>query len=162
MEEIVQATKNFDKTAILGESSLYGAVSFMTSCVFSPSNSKTLLVIFQLYKGTLENGTKVAIRCLPSSKKYSIRNLKLRLDLLAKLRHPNLVCLLGHCIDCGGKDDYSVEKVFLIYEYIPNGNFQSCLSGLKIKTLLRFSQKKLEISDKFFVGFLQMIVGVRL
>ncbi|RID43905.1 hypothetical protein BRARA_I00739 [Brassica rapa] len=106
LEEIVQATKNFDKTAILGESSLYGT----------------------LYKGTLENGTKVAIRCLPSSKKYSIRNLKLRLDLLAKLRHPNLVCLLGHCIDCGGKDDYSVEKVFLIYEYIPNGNFQSCLS----------------------------------
>ncbi|KAJ4878556.1 Leucine-rich repeat protein kinase family protein [Raphanus sativus] len=106
LEEIVQATKNFDKTAVLGESSLYGT----------------------LYKGTLENGTKVAIRCLPSSKKYSIRNLKLRLDLLAKLRHPNLVCLLGHCIDCGGKDDYSVEKVFLIYEYIPNGNFQSCLS----------------------------------
>ncbi|KAF2537830.1 hypothetical protein F2Q68_00018988 [Brassica cretica] len=87
-----------------------------------------LTKILKLYKGTLENGTKVAIRCLPSSKKYSIRNLKLRLDLLAKLRHPNLVCLLGHCIDCGGKDDYSVEKVFLIYEYIPNGNFQSCLS----------------------------------
>jgi hypothetical protein len=106
LEEIVKATKNFDKTMILGESSLYGT----------------------LYKGNLENGTKVAIRCLPSSKKYSIRNLKLRLDLLAKLRHPNLVCLLGHCIDCGGKDDYSVEKVFLIYEYIPNGNFQSCLS----------------------------------
>ncbi|CAN8264524.1 unnamed protein product [Cochlearia groenlandica] len=106
LEEIVKATKNFDKTTILGESSLYGT----------------------LYKGNLENGTKVAIRCLPSSKKYSIRNLKLRLDLLAKLRHPNLVCLLGHCIDCGGKDDYNVEKVFLIYEFVPNGNFQSCLS----------------------------------
>lgn len=38
LEEIVQATKNFDKTAILGESSLYGTVSFMTSLVFSPSS----------------------------------------------------------------------------------------------------------------------------
>ncbi|CAA7034951.1 unnamed protein product [Microthlaspi erraticum] len=119
LEEIVKATKNFDKTAILGESSLYGT----------------------LYKGNLENGTKVAIRCLPASKKYSIRNLKLRLDLLAKLRHPNLVCLLGHCIDCGGKDDYSIEKVFLIYEYIPNGNFQSCLSDDSFGRAMNWSER---------------------
>ncbi|XP_010519516.1 PREDICTED: probable inactive leucine-rich repeat receptor-like protein kinase At3g03770 [Tarenaya hassleriana] len=105
LEEIRIATNDFDKAAIMGEGS-YGT----------------------LYKGHLENGMKVAIRCLPSSKKYSIRNLKLRLDLLAKLRHPNLVCLLGHCIDSGGRDDYSVEKVFMIYEYVPNGNFRSCLS----------------------------------
>lgn len=94
----------------------------------------------------------MAIRCLPSSKKYSIRNLKLRLDLLAKLRHPNLVCLLGHCIDCGGKDDYSVEKVFLIYECIPNGNFQSCLSGLilfKAQFFVGSSTKRFDISEEY-------------
>ncbi|KAJ6760890.1 hypothetical protein OIU79_025686 [Salix purpurea] len=80
-----------------------------------------------LYKGTLENGTQVAIRCIPSSKKYSMRNLKLRLDLLAKLRHPHLVCLLGHCID-GGEQDYTVNKVFLVYECVSNGNFRAYLS----------------------------------
>ncbi|KAJ4868873.1 Leucine-rich repeat protein kinase family protein [Raphanus sativus] len=97
--------------------------------------------LFSLYKGTLENGTKVAIRYLPSSNKCSIRNLKLRLDLLAKLRHPDLVCLLGHCIDCGGKDDYSVEKVFLIYEYIPDGNFQSCLSDDSRGNAMNWSER---------------------
>ncbi|KAJ4838480.1 hypothetical protein Tsubulata_021075 [Turnera subulata] len=104
LEELKEATKNFDNSCILGEGS-YG----------------------KLYKGTLENGTQVAIRCLPSSKKYSIRNLKLRLDLLAKLRHPHLVCLLGHCIDGGGQDDYRVNGVFLIYEYISYGNFRTLL-----------------------------------
>lgn len=93
-------------------------------------------LISQLYRGRLENGTQVAIRCLPSSKKYSIRNLKLRLDLLAKLRHPHLVCLLGHCIDGGGQDHYTVNKVFLIYEFVPDGNFRTHLSG---KILYHFS-----------------------
>ncbi|KAJ8747966.1 hypothetical protein K2173_007853 [Erythroxylum novogranatense] len=105
LEEIKEATKNFDSSTVLGEG----------------SNGK-------LYKGRLENGTQVTIRCLPSSKKFSIRNLKLRMDLLAKLRHPHLVCLLGHCID-GGQDDYRVNKVFLIYEYVSNGNFRAHIRG---------------------------------
>ncbi|KAI9174678.1 hypothetical protein LWI28_021105 [Acer negundo] len=104
-EELKEVTNNFDNSSFIGEGS-YG----------------------KLYKGKLENGTQVAVRCLPSSKKYTNRNLKLRLDLLAKLRHPHLVCLLGHCIDCGGQDNYSVNKVFLIYEYVSNGNFRNHLS----------------------------------
>lgn len=82
----------------------------------------------QLYKGRLQNGIQVVIRCLLVSKKYTIRNLKLRLDLLAKLRHPHLVCLLGHCLD-GGGDDYSVNKVYLVSEYVSNGTFRAKLSG---------------------------------
>ncbi|XP_061957116.1 probable inactive leucine-rich repeat receptor-like protein kinase At3g03770 isoform X2 [Populus nigra] len=105
LEELKEATNNFNNSSILGDGS-YG----------------------KLYKGILENGTQVAVRCVPSSKKYSMRNLKLRMDLLAKLRHPHLVCLLGHCIDGGGQDDYRVNKVFLVYEYVSNGNFRAYLS----------------------------------
>lgn len=85
-------------------------------------------LILQLYKGKLENGIPVVIRCIPLSKKYSIRNFKLRLDLLAKLRHTHLISLLGHCIDgiLGERND---SKVFLIYECVSNGNFQTYLSG---------------------------------
>uniref|UniRef100_A0A6N2KA15 Protein kinase domain-containing protein n=1 Tax=Salix viminalis TaxID=40686 RepID=A0A6N2KA15_SALVM len=104
LEELKEATNSFSNSAILGDGSQG-----------------------KLYKGTLENGTQVAIRCIPSSKKYSMRNLKLRLDLLAKLRHPHLVCLLGHCID-GGEQDYTVNKVFLVYECVSNGNFRAYLS----------------------------------
>lgn len=89
---------------------------------------------FQLYKGKLENGTLIAIRCLALHQRYSIRNLKLRLDLLAKLRHPNLVCLLGHCID-SGVDESSVKRVFLVYEYVPSGTLSSYLSGNNLTKL---------------------------
>lgn len=91
--------------------------------------SSLLLSILQIYKGRLENGNQVAIRCLPLSKKYSIRNLKLRLDLLSKLQHPHLVYLLGHCLDGGGLEDYSLNKVYLVFEYVSNGSFRDHLSG---------------------------------
>ncbi|XP_021775921.1 probable inactive leucine-rich repeat receptor-like protein kinase At3g03770 isoform X1 [Chenopodium quinoa] len=106
MEELKEATMNFDKSALMGE----GARG-------------------KMYQGTLQSKTLVAVRCLSLSNKYTTRNLKLRLDLLAKLRHPHLVCLLGHCIDTGAKADSSGNKVYLIYEYVPNGNLRSHLSA---------------------------------
>ncbi|XP_015582446.2 probable inactive leucine-rich repeat receptor-like protein kinase At3g03770 [Ricinus communis] len=118
LEELKEATRNFDNAIILGEG-FYG----------------------KLYRGRLQDGTQVAIRCLPSAKKYSIRNLKLRLDLLAKLRHPHLVCLLGHCIDGGGQDDYRVNKVFLIYEYISNGNLRAHLCEDSPGKVLNWSER---------------------
>ncbi|XP_068306789.1 probable inactive leucine-rich repeat receptor-like protein kinase At3g03770 [Pyrus communis] len=118
MEELMEATKNFDSSALLGEGS-YG----------------------KLYKGRLYNGTEVAIRCLPLSKKYTIRNVKLRLDLLSKLRHQHLVCLLGHCLDGGGQDDYSPKKVYFVYEYVPSGTFRDHLSGNSPGKVLNWSER---------------------
>ena len=84
---------------------------------------------FQLYKAKLENGSYAVIRSMALSKKCSIQNLKARLDLLSKLHHPNLVSLLGHCIDGGGQDDSSTHKLHLVYEYVPNGDYRSYLAG---------------------------------
>ncbi|XP_061371817.1 probable inactive leucine-rich repeat receptor-like protein kinase At3g03770 [Gastrolobium bilobum] len=105
LEELKEATNNFDNSTFMGEN-IYG----------------------KLYRGKLDSGIQVVIRCLPLSKKYSIRNFKLRLNLLAKLRHPNLVSLLGHCID-GVLGENTTTKVFLIYECVSNGSFQTYLSG---------------------------------
>ncbi|CAN6585544.1 unnamed protein product [Malus baccata var. baccata] len=118
LEELMEATKNFNSSAFLGEGS-YG----------------------KLYKGRLYNGTQVAIRCLPLSKKYTIRNVKLRLDLLSKLRHQHLVCLLGHCLDGGGQDDYSPNKVYLVSEYVPNGTFRAHLSGNSPGKVFNWSER---------------------
>ncbi|KAG5251102.1 inactive leucine-rich repeat receptor protein [Salix suchowensis] len=107
LEELKEATDNFNNSTILGDGS-YG----------------------KLYKGILENGTRVAIRCVPSSMKYSMRNLKLRMDLLAKLRHPHLVCLLGH-----------LKNVFLVYEYVSNGNFRAHLSEDSPGKVLNWSER---------------------
>ncbi|CAL4993565.1 unnamed protein product [Urochloa decumbens] len=117
LEELKEATKSFERSAFLGE----GAIG-------------------KLYKGKLENGTLIAIRCLALHQRYSIRNLKLRLDLLAKLRHPNLVCLLGHCID-SAVDESSVKRVFLVYEYVSGGTLSSYLSGSSPEKTLKWCDR---------------------
>lgn len=136
LEELMEATNNFDNSAFMGEGS-YGKVlskytdfekSLFIFCVFTFFHFY-FSFIMQLFKGRLENGNQVAIRCLPLSKKFSIRNLKLRLDLLSKLQHQHLVYLLGHCLDYGGGDIYSLNKVYLVYDYVPNGSFRDHLSG---------------------------------
>ncbi|KAF5460036.1 hypothetical protein F2P56_019935 [Juglans regia] len=118
LDELKEATNNFDGSAFMGEG----------SCG-------------KLYRGRLENGTQVAIRCLPCSKKFSLRNLKLRLDLLARLRHPHLVGLLGHCVDVGGRDNYSVNNVFLISEYIPGGSFRTYLAENSCRKVFNWSER---------------------
>lgn len=71
----------------------------------------------------------MVIRRVALSKKCSIQNLKARLDLLSKLNHPNLVSLLGHCVDGDGQDDSSGLKLHLVYEYVLNGSYRTHLSG---------------------------------
>lgn len=118
LDELKAATNNFDNSTLMGEGSTG-----------------------KIYKGRLENSTLVAIRCLTVSKKFTIRNLKLRLDLLAKLRHPHLVCFLGHCIENEGKEEPGTNKVYLIYEYVPNGNYRAHLSETNPEKVLKWSDR---------------------
>ncbi|GAA0168470.1 transmembrane signal receptor [Lithospermum erythrorhizon] len=116
--ELHEASNGFDKSALLGEGS-----------------------IGKVYKGRLTNGSSVAIRLLTLYRKYSIQNLRLRLDLLSKLRHSNLVGLLGYCIDGGGEDDATINRVFLVYEFVPNGNFRSHLSDTSPNKVFKWSDR---------------------
>ncbi|XP_020232608.1 probable inactive leucine-rich repeat receptor-like protein kinase At3g03770 [Cajanus cajan] len=118
IEELKEATRNFDLSSYIGKGS-----------------------IGKLYKGKLENGSYVAIRSLALSKKCSIQNLKAKLDLLSKLQHPNLVSLLGHCIEGGGLDDSNSHKLHLVYEYVPNGNYRTHLSEFSVEKALKWSDR---------------------
>ncbi|KAL8456673.1 hypothetical protein ACS0TY_034785 [Phlomoides rotata] len=118
LDELKAATNSFDNSTMMGEGSTG-----------------------KIYKGRLENGTLVAIRRLTVSRKYTIRNLKLRLDLLAKLRHPHLVCFLGHCIESEGKDESGANNVYLIYEFVSNGNYRAHLSETNPEKVLKWSDR---------------------
>lgn len=118
LEELMEATNNFDKSTLMGQGS-YG----------------------KLHKGRLENGTQVAIRCLTVSKKYTVRNLKLRLDLLAKLRHPHLVCLLGFGITGSTRGESNANEVYLVYEYVPNGNYRAHLLDNSPEKALKWADR---------------------
>ncbi|KAJ8549873.1 hypothetical protein K7X08_033580 [Anisodus acutangulus] len=118
MEELEEATEKFDNSALLGEGS-----------------------IGKIYKGKLENGTYVAVRELTAYRLCTSWNFKLRMDLLSKFRHPHLVSLLGHCIDGGVQDDSTVHRLFLVYEFIPCGNFRARLSEATLGKILKWSDR---------------------
>ncbi|MED6211163.1 hypothetical protein PIB30_070997 [Stylosanthes scabra] len=117
-EELKEVTKNFDLSTYIGEGS-----------------------IGKLYKAKLENGSYAVIRSVALLKKCSVQNLKIRLDLLSKLQHPNLVSLLGYSIDGGGQDDSSNPKLYLVYECVPNGDYRSCLSEFSPEKPLKWSDR---------------------
>ncbi|GAB4848010.1 hypothetical protein Ancab_002670 [Ancistrocladus abbreviatus] len=118
LDEIEEATNSFDVSTFLGEGS-----------------------IGKVYRGRLLNGVNVAVRSLTLFRKYPIQNLNLRLDFLMKLRHPHLVGLLGYCIDRGGHDQFSCSRVFLVYEYMPNGSFHAHLEEKCLEKTLKWSDR---------------------
>ncbi|KAJ4803023.1 U-box domain-containing protein kinase family protein [Rhynchospora pubera] len=91
--ELVQATENFSDLRKIGEGGF--------GCV---------------YKGFLRN-TLIAIKKLHPQSWQDRSNFEQEMVILSKLRHPNLVTLIGACSEASA----------LVYEYLPNGNLEDRL-----------------------------------
>lgn len=81
----------------------------------------------QMYRGSLADGSLVAIRCLKLKKKQASINFKNQIDIISKLRHRHLTSALGHCFEYY-LDDSTVSRIFFIFEFAPNGNLRSNIS----------------------------------
>ncbi|CAL5027170.1 unnamed protein product [Urochloa decumbens] len=92
------ATMDFDDSNKLGEGG-FGAV----------------------YKGVLPDGEEVAVKRLSSSSTQGLEQLKNELALVAKLKHKNLVRLVGVCLE--------QQERLLVYEYVPNRSLDIVLFG---------------------------------
>ncbi|XP_047147712.1 probable inactive leucine-rich repeat receptor-like protein kinase At3g03770, partial [Vigna umbellata] len=117
LEEIEAATNYFDTASLMGEDS-YG----------------------KMYRGQLKNGSVVAIRCVEMTKKYSTQNFVNHIELISKLRHRHLVSAIGHCFECS-LDDSSVNKVFLVFEYVPNGTLRDWICDENVRKCLSWTQR---------------------
>ncbi|CAA2949318.1 probable inactive leucine-rich repeat receptor kinase At3g03770 [Olea europaea subsp. europaea] len=104
LDELKEGTNNFDASNLIGEET-HG----------------------QVYKGWLTDGTLVAIRSLKMKKRHSIQSYTHQLELISKLRHSHLVSAIGHCFECH-KDDSTVSRIFLVFEYVPNGTLRKYIS----------------------------------
>ncbi|KAJ7962401.1 putative U-box domain-containing protein kinase family protein [Quillaja saponaria] len=92
--EIEEATNNFHPSLQIGEGG-YGSI----------------------YRGTLCH-TEVAIKILNSNSLQGPSEFQMEVDVLSKLRHPNLITLIGAC----------PESWTLVYEYLPNGSLEDRLT----------------------------------
>ncbi|XP_072990871.1 wall-associated receptor kinase-like 14 isoform X1 [Typha latifolia] len=95
-KDIERATNGFSETQFLGTGA-YGTV----------------------YGGTLSNGKSVAIKKIKKRDADATEQVMNEIKLLSSVSHPNLVRLLGCCIE--------KEEQILIYEFMPNGTLSQHL-----------------------------------
>ncbi|KAJ4817093.1 cysteine-rich RECEPTOR-like kinase [Rhynchospora pubera] len=81
-----------------------------------------------VYKGTLPNGENMAVKRLCGSSAQGLRELKNEVQFLAKLKHKNLVQLIGCCIQN--------KEHILCYEFLPNGSLDKILFSTNYNSIL--------------------------
>ncbi|XP_059458248.1 LRR receptor-like serine/threonine-protein kinase IOS1 [Corylus avellana] len=79
-----------------------------------------------VYHGTIDD-TQVAVKMLSPSSIQGFQRFQSEVKLLMKVHHRNLTTLVGFC--------YEGSNMWLIYEYMANGNLKEHLSGEKANIL---------------------------
>ncbi|KAL2941740.1 hypothetical protein RDABS01_030090 [Bienertia sinuspersici] len=98
LRDLEIATNRFSKENVIGEGG-YGIV----------------------YKGSLMNGTPVAIKRILNNLGQAEKEFRVEVDAIGHVRHKNLVRLLGYCVEGTHR--------MLVYEYVNNGNLEQWLHG---------------------------------
>ncbi|XP_050206916.1 probable receptor-like protein kinase At5g24010 [Mercurialis annua] len=94
--EILLATNNFDAKMIVGKGG-FGHV----------------------FRGTLRNGTKVAVKRCESGSGQGLPEFETEITVLSKLRHRHLVSLIGYCDE--------LSEMILVYEFMEKGTLKDHL-----------------------------------
>ncbi|XP_076920235.1 uncharacterized protein LOC143581293 [Bidens hawaiensis] len=129
--EIQVATINFDESLVIGHGG-FGKV----------------------YKGTFTNGESVldaAIKRLESTSDQGAEEFWAEVEMLSKLRHCNLVSLIGYCNDG--------NEMILVYEYMPNGTLSDHLNK-RLSPLTWVRRLKISIGAARGLDYLHTGTGI--
>lgn len=70
-----------------------------------------------VYKGTLRDGTSVAVKAIYNTRySFGEQDFQIAIEALLQVRHENLVNFLGFCCSKGG------SECFLVYSFVPGGS----------------------------------------
>lgn len=109
-KDLVVATKGFKSSEVIGSGG-FGAV----------------------YKGVLSDGREVAVKRITRNSLQGLREFAAEIETLGRLRHKNLINLLGWC--------KQRNDLLLVYEYIPNGSLDTLLFHSKANSVLTWDQR---------------------
>ncbi|KAM1226460.1 hypothetical protein ACFX13_005921 [Malus domestica] len=87
----------------------------------------------RVYKGTLADGTVVAIKRAQEGSLQGEKEFLTEIELLSPLHHRNLVSLVGYCDEEG--------EQMLVYEFMSNGTLRDHLSAARSKEPLGFEMR---------------------
>ncbi|KAL5216561.1 hypothetical protein ABZP36_007962 [Zizania latifolia] len=74
-----------------------------------------------VYKGTIRNARDVAVKVLSAESRQGIREFLTEIDVITNVKHPNLVELIGCCVEGNNR--------ILVYEYLENSSLDRALLG---------------------------------
>ncbi|CAN4115114.1 unnamed protein product [Withania somnifera] len=74
-----------------------------------------------VYRGVMEDNSCVAVKNLLNNRGQAEREFKVEVEAIGRVRHKNLVRLLGYCAEGAHR--------MLVYEYVDNGNLEQWLHG---------------------------------
>ncbi|KAJ9186758.1 hypothetical protein P3X46_002296 [Hevea brasiliensis] len=74
-----------------------------------------------VYRGVMEDNTKVAVKNLLNNRGQAEKEFKVEVEAIGRVRHKNLARLLGYCAEGAHR--------MLVYEYVDNGNLEQWLHG---------------------------------
>uniref|UniRef100_A0A7N2LR08 Protein kinase domain-containing protein n=1 Tax=Quercus lobata TaxID=97700 RepID=A0A7N2LR08_QUELO len=94
---------------------------------FHPSNKIGQGGFGTVYKGTLKSGIEVAVKTLSAQSKQGLREFLTEINTISNVRHPNLVELLGCCVQESNR--------ILVYEYVENNSLDRALLGSKSRNI---------------------------
>ncbi|OVA00562.1 Protein kinase domain [Macleaya cordata] len=80
-----------------------------------------------VYKGVLKSGRQVAVKALSAESKQGVHEFLTEIEVIANVKHPNLVELIGCCVQGTNR--------ILVYEYVENNSLDRALLGTRSKTI---------------------------
>ncbi|KAK4844718.1 hypothetical protein QYF36_023604 [Acer negundo] len=106
--ELERATENFSDDCLLGSGG-FGNV----------------------YQGTFDSDGILAIKRAHAASYQSVEEFRNEVRLLSKVKHRNLVGLVGFCEEAGKNSEFSRANgaKALVYEYVPNGSLLDYIMG---------------------------------